>query len=423
VDASRPWKNVAELTGYLKDRRDKASYATTNPPAKVMGAIYKARAGLQAVEVPYRTAFDTVNDMQSGALDYALFDPVFATTQAREGRMRILAVSTGERTKANPELPTMAESGVAMDLLGWFAAMVPMGTPRPIVDQLNMWFNKLDATGEAKTFLNSIGGDPWITTPDEGQARLPRDVEAWGEHVRTAHIEPQGARCTSGRWPRCRASRGCIPRLPGGELRKYASTQHGGNHESGRARMPRGRGPIGDNCARSDVLAGGGLSQPGLPLRHQFPPWQRRRRVDALLCRESACAYRPYRHRRKQVGRQRGNRSPSNSASEPRRLHQVSQRGQRRRRADAPVQGSPRQRSQGVSARSHDQPAGIHADGRCENAVHECSRAHGCHEAEGQSRDLRDRRDLGHNHGRDVQVHHWGGGRRGALQGFLGRAE
>jgi tripartite-type tricarboxylate transporter receptor subunit TctC len=192
VDASRPWKSVAELTAYLKGKKDKANYATTNPPAKVMGAIYKTRAGLQSVEVPYRTAFDTVNDMQSGALDYALFDPVFATTQAREGRMRILAVSTGERTKANPELPTMAESGVPMDLLGWFAAMVPMGTPRQVVDQLNVWYNNLDATDEAKTFLNSIGGDPWITTPDEGQARLLRDIEAWGEYVRTAHIEPQG---------------------------------------------------------------------------------------------------------------------------------------------------------------------------------------------------------------------------------------
>ncbi len=192
VDASRPWTSVAELTVYLKDKKDKASYATTNPPAKVMGAIYKARAGLQAVEVPYRTAFDTVNDMQSGALDYALYDPVFATTQARERRMRILAVSTGERTKANPELPTMAESGVAMDLLGWFAAMVPMGTPRPVVDQLNKWFNDLDATDEARKFLNSIGGDPWITTPDEGQARFIQDIKDWGEYVRTANIEPQG---------------------------------------------------------------------------------------------------------------------------------------------------------------------------------------------------------------------------------------
>jgi tripartite-type tricarboxylate transporter receptor subunit TctC len=192
VDGSRPWTSVAELTTYLKHKRDKASYATSNPPAKVMGAIYKARAGLEAVEVPYRTSFDTVNDMQSGALDYALYDPVFATAQAREGHMRILGVSTGARTNANPELPTMTESGVPMDLLGWFAAMVPMATPRPIVDQINRWFNDLDATDEAKQFLNSIGGDPWITTPDEGQVRFLQDIKDWGEYVRTAHIEPQG---------------------------------------------------------------------------------------------------------------------------------------------------------------------------------------------------------------------------------------
>ena len=45
---------------------------------------------------------------------------------------------------------------------------------------------------EAKQFLNSIGGDPWITTPDEGQARLLQDIRDWGEYVRTAQIEPQG---------------------------------------------------------------------------------------------------------------------------------------------------------------------------------------------------------------------------------------
>jgi tripartite-type tricarboxylate transporter receptor subunit TctC len=192
VDASRPWTSVAELTAYLKQKGAKASYATSNPPAKVMGALYKARAGLEAVEVPYRTSFDTVNDMQSGALDYALYDPVFATAQAREGRMRILAVSTGARTRSNPELPTMTESGVPMDLLGWFAAMVPMGTPRPIVDEINRWFNALDATAEARQFLNSIGGDPWIATPEEGQARFLRDIQDWGDYVRTARIEPQG---------------------------------------------------------------------------------------------------------------------------------------------------------------------------------------------------------------------------------------
>jgi tripartite-type tricarboxylate transporter receptor subunit TctC len=192
VEAKKPWKTVAELTAAMKEKGDKASFVTTNPPAKVMGAIYKQTAQLKAVEVPYRTAFDSANDMMSGALDYALYDPVFASNQAREGRMRILAVSTAQRTGANPDIPTMTESAIPMDLLGWFAAMVPAGTPRPVIDQINKWFNAINATEDAKKFLNSIGGDPWMTTPDEGQARFLKDIQDWGDYVRTANIEPQG---------------------------------------------------------------------------------------------------------------------------------------------------------------------------------------------------------------------------------------
>jgi len=192
VDAKQPWKTVAELTAAMKEKGDKASFATTNPPAKVMAAIYKHTAQLKAVEVPYRTAVDTVNDMMSGALDFSTYDPVFASQQAAAGKMRILAVSTGQRTQANPDIPTMTESGIPTDLLGWFAAMVPAGTPRPVIDQINKWFNEINSTDEAKKFLNSIGGDPWVTTPGEGQARFLKDIRDWGDYVRTANIEPQG---------------------------------------------------------------------------------------------------------------------------------------------------------------------------------------------------------------------------------------
>jgi len=53
-------------------------------------------------------------------------------------------------------------------------------------------FNQINATEESRKFLNSIGGDPWIGTPEEGQARLLRDVKDWGGYVRMANIEPQG---------------------------------------------------------------------------------------------------------------------------------------------------------------------------------------------------------------------------------------
>ena len=104
----------------------------------------------------------------------------------------MLAVSTGERMKAIPEIPTMTESGIPMDLTGWFAAMVPIATPRPVIDQINAWFRQIVATDEAKIFFNKLGGDPWIASPDEAQARLLKDVKDWGEYVRLAKIVPQG---------------------------------------------------------------------------------------------------------------------------------------------------------------------------------------------------------------------------------------
>jgi tripartite-type tricarboxylate transporter receptor subunit TctC len=102
VDAKRPWTTVADLTQYVHQKGDKTSYATVGPLARVMGALYNKATGVNAVEVHYKTAMDTLNDMASGALDYAMQDPQFSLAQAREGRLRILAVSTGERLAANP---------------------------------------------------------------------------------------------------------------------------------------------------------------------------------------------------------------------------------------------------------------------------------------------------------------------------------
>jgi tripartite-type tricarboxylate transporter receptor subunit TctC len=191
VDAKRPWKSVAELTAYLKEKGDRATYAVSANSGIVMGAIYNEKAGLQAVQVHYRMAQDALNDMTSGKVDYPLQDPVFALSQQREGRLRVLAVASAERLKSNPELPTMTESGVPMDLVGWFAAMVPSATPRPIVEQLNKWFSDVVATEETQNFLKAYGGDPWISTPEEGQARLVRDIVAWGDYIRIAKLEPQ----------------------------------------------------------------------------------------------------------------------------------------------------------------------------------------------------------------------------------------
>ena len=168
VDAKTPYKTLDDLTKAMLAKGDKASYATSTVDATVMGEIYKAKTGVQAVEVPYKTAADTINDMISGALDYAVHNPVLALAQQREGKMRILGVGSNERLQAVPDLPTMTEQGVPMNVIGWWAATVPAGTPKPAVDLINKWFVDVVSTDETKKFLNNLGGDPLITDARAG---------------------------------------------------------------------------------------------------------------------------------------------------------------------------------------------------------------------------------------------------------------
>ena len=192
VHANSPWKTVAELTAHVKEKGDKATYAVSATSGVVMCALYKQAAGLKAVEVNFRMAQDSLNDMASGTIDYACHDPQFASAQAAQGRLRVLGIASAQRLQSNPGYPTMAEQGIAMDLNGWFAVFVPSATPRPIVNQLNAWFNQVLASDEAAKFLAQFASDRLISTPEEGQARLLRDIQAWGEYVRIAKIEPQG---------------------------------------------------------------------------------------------------------------------------------------------------------------------------------------------------------------------------------------
>jgi tripartite-type tricarboxylate transporter receptor subunit TctC len=191
VDAKSPYKTLAQLTEAMKKKGEKATYGTAATTGTVVAEIYKARTGIKAVEVNYKTGADALNDQLSGRLDFTSQDPQFAMSMHREGKLRILGVSTGERLQANPDLPTMKEQGVDMDVTGWFAAMVPTGTPAAAKAKLHEWFVKVVSTPETKAFLNQYGGDPMIETMEKGQARLLRDIENWKEYARIARIVPQ----------------------------------------------------------------------------------------------------------------------------------------------------------------------------------------------------------------------------------------
>jgi tripartite-type tricarboxylate transporter receptor subunit TctC len=191
VGANSPYKTVAELTEAMKKKGKDANYAVAANPGRIMGAIYKDKAGLAATEVQYRTAPDSLNEMENGRIDYGLHDPVFVLAQVRAGRLRPLAVSTAERLAAAPDIPTMTESGIPMNLALWWGVMVPAATPDPIANKINQWFKELVSLPETKKFLNDSGADPMIRTPEEAQRMFVTAIKEWGDYVRMAGIEPQ----------------------------------------------------------------------------------------------------------------------------------------------------------------------------------------------------------------------------------------
>lgn len=192
VPAASPYKTVEELVKAMKEKGDKGTYAQSNTTGRVMGRMFTDQAGLQTVEVAYKTDIDIVNDFGSGVLDFAMMNPVFALAQQRAGNARVLAVGTPERVKSAPEYPTFGEAGLPdLIMLSWFAAMVPAETPRPVVDKINGYFRTILSKPETVKFLNENGGDPFISTPDDGQKLLLQQIEDWKGYVATAGIEPQ----------------------------------------------------------------------------------------------------------------------------------------------------------------------------------------------------------------------------------------
>ena len=191
VDAKSPFKTLPELTAYLKEKKNKASYSTSTTTGIIVGELYKSIAGLETVQVNYKTIADSLNDLQSGAIDFAMADAAFTLGQIKNGTVRALATSSGTRMKSMADIPTMIEGGVpGIDVTVWWAVQLPAGTPQPIADKINAWFAEILKMPETEKFLANIGTDVFMTTPAQTRALLEQEIKNWGDYARLAKIDP-----------------------------------------------------------------------------------------------------------------------------------------------------------------------------------------------------------------------------------------
>ena len=193
VRADSPHKSLQDLIAVLREKGDKASYAITAPTGQVAGAMMCELLGLKAVVIPYRTGPDSVNDLLSGNIDFAMYDPTFALSLSRPGRIRLLAIASKERMESMPDVPTMHEQGVKdVNVIGWWGLMGPKGIPEPIKKKLQDAFYDMARAPKTKEFLIKAGTDSFILPPDQAQKYFLEEIENWGRYVKIAKIPPQG---------------------------------------------------------------------------------------------------------------------------------------------------------------------------------------------------------------------------------------
>ncbi len=193
VDSKRPWKNLQDVLAHAREKGDKASFATSSASGRLLGNLMNQTLGLKANEVQYRTASDSLNDIASGALDYAILDGVISHAQVNAGRLKIIGAGTKVRMKSDPDVPTLIEQGApGVYAPGFFGVLTPTGTPDVINEQINKWYVAALTTKTAQDFIYKFGADPLSTSTADAQKMFIDTIAEWGDLVKRSKIEPQG---------------------------------------------------------------------------------------------------------------------------------------------------------------------------------------------------------------------------------------
>jgi tripartite-type tricarboxylate transporter receptor subunit TctC len=185
---------LPELIALIKSRSGQMSYATSgaSTPHHLFMEMFLRAIDAKAQHVPYRGSVPALTDVVSGQVPMMMVDLAVAMPLIREGKVKVYGVTSPNRIKAMPELPTIAEAGLpGFAATGWFSVVVRAGTPRPIIDKLNGVLMPYVTRPDVQDRMNALAIEPRSSTPDEMERFLATELVKWAKVVKDAGIEPQ----------------------------------------------------------------------------------------------------------------------------------------------------------------------------------------------------------------------------------------
>ncbi len=192
VNPSVPVKNVQELIALAKTQPGKLSYASqgNGSNGQVTGELFKQRAGIDILHVPYKGSAPAVQDLLGGQVQL-MFDNLPSVLQLiRSGQLRALAVTTSERDPQLPDIPTIAESGlVGFDTSAWFALLAPKATPHPIRAEIERAAVTVLTAPDTRNQLRAAGIEVAADGSNELQKRINEETQMWRSVINKAGIK------------------------------------------------------------------------------------------------------------------------------------------------------------------------------------------------------------------------------------------
>ena len=184
--------SVAELIALAKANPGKLNYASGASFAQLLGEAFKSRAGVDIVNVPYKGIQPALTEFLAGRVEIAFADLPSILPQQRGGRARILGVTGARRSAVAPDIPTIAEQGLAgYDYVTWYAFVAPAATPRPVIEKLNADIDRSLGKPEIRQRLLALGLDVRPSKPEYVDALVKSEIDKWGRIARDVKIEPQ----------------------------------------------------------------------------------------------------------------------------------------------------------------------------------------------------------------------------------------
>jgi len=194
VHPSVPAKSVNELIDHIKQNPGKLSFASPGlgTPSHLLGEQFKVTLGLDLVHVPYSGSGPAITATVAGHTPICFAAMSAAAPQAKEGKLRVLAVMSKNASPSLPDAPTIAAAGhPGLDGDGWVGALVPAGTPKDIIALLNREIARIIALPDVTERFATLGLDPVGGTPDAFGRDMRAEGEKWAKVIRAADLKAQ----------------------------------------------------------------------------------------------------------------------------------------------------------------------------------------------------------------------------------------